>query len=88
MFGVARRRQFKLLVFESAYRNAGKTAFRIASSMTVEAIGKCCPSGQTRRPPEGNALHKRLGWYDDSRGFGFRYRADLAGREKPAFGLS
>jgi len=56
--------------------------------MTVEAIGKCCPSGQTHRPPERNAYHKRSGWYDDSREFGFRCPAGLVGREKPAFGLS
>ena len=37
--------QLKLLGFESVYRSAEKTAFRIASSRTVEATGKCCPSG-------------------------------------------
>ena len=85
--GTARRCQLKL-VFEPVYRNVGKTAFRTVFSRTVEAIGKCCPFGQTRRPPGRNACRKRLGWYDDSRAFGFRCPADLAGREPPAFGLS
>lgn len=88
MFGAARRHRFRPFVLESVYRNAEKTAFRIASSMTVEVIGKCCPSVQTRKPPERNAYHKRLGWYDDTREFGFRCPAGLAGREKPAFDLS
>src|ERR1017187_7066824 len=78
---------FIFLIFESAFQTSEKTAFRIASSTSVEAIGKCHPSGQTHRPPEWNALHKRLGWCDDSREFGFRCPADVAGHEKPAFGL-
>lgn len=73
--------------FESAYRSAETTALGIASSTTSEATGKCCPSGRTHRRPEGSAWHKSLVWFDDSREFAFRCRADAAEREKRCLGV-